>query len=543
MKTVAEIVAHELKEAGVDRVFGLPGGEVLYLMEALRNNGIEFILCRHEADAGIMASVYGKLKRVPGVALATLGPGAANFMLALANSILDREPLLAITAQIPVASPTTHTHQRLPLLECYGPITKFSAAVDGMTTRRTLRHAIQRCMEEPSGPVFLTLSAEDAVAPNFENEHAIAPQLTQDWTNPSKEMQIGNPQATAEQLRRRLAEAERPLIMLGIGVDQRNSQQLRHWLNNWKLPVAVTPKVKGIVDEFQDNFVGVIGGMSIDSLMCEALKHSDLLVGFGFDPVEVDKTWHAELPILWLLESPLALQVVPRSDLLVADHRAVLNHLSKSEPPRSWGHAFREFTRRRNEYYLDAGTETSAPLSQTPVAIVRTLAESLPPDTIVTTDVGSHKYLFGQFWPSRQPETFFMSNGLSGMGYGLPAAIGAKLARPNATVMAIVGDGGFSMNSQELETAERVGAPIIVLVLADRSYSLIHHSQKSKQLPNYGVDFNPIDSILIAEACGVEGVRVESRTELAHAVKVAAAHNRSLVVEVSVDLSAYNGLV
>ena len=174
-----------------------------------------------------------------------------------------------------------------------------------------------------------------------------------------------------------------------------------------------------------------------------------------------------------------------------------------------------------------------------PGDIVRALADALPPETIVTTDVGSHKYLFGQFWPSREPDTFWMSNGLSGMAYGLSAAIGAKLARPDVPVLAAVGDGGFSMNGQELETAERVGAPFITVVLEDCSYSLIKLSQEGRNLEPYRTDFNPIDSVKMAEACGVEGLRTTDPGELARAAQRAIDRRRSMVIAVPVNYADY----
>jgi acetolactate synthase-1/2/3 large subunit len=177
-----------------------------------------------------------------------------------------------------------------------------------------------------------------------------------------------------------------------------------------------------------------------------------------------------------------------------------------------------------------------------PVDLVRALASALPPDTIVTTDVGSHKYLFGQFWPSRRPETFWMSNGLSGMAYGLSAAIGAKLARPDAPVLAAVGDGGFSMNAQELETAERVAAPFITIVVEDGSYSLIKLSQQAKKLQPYRVEFGPIDTVKMAQACGVDALRTANPDELASAAKRAVDLRRSLVIAVPVDDGDYVAL-
>jgi len=177
-----------------------------------------------------------------------------------------------------------------------------------------------------------------------------------------------------------------------------------------------------------------------------------------------------------------------------------------------------------------------------PVDLIRALASALPPDTIVTTDVGSHKYLFGQFWPSRRPETFWMSNGLSGMAYGLSAAIGAKLARPDAPVLAAVGDGGFSMNAQELETAERVAAPFITIVVEDGSYSLIKLSQQAKKLQPYRVEFGPIDTVKMAQACGVDALRTANPDELASAAKRAVDLRRSLVIAVPVDDGDYVAL-
>ena len=174
-----------------------------------------------------------------------------------------------------------------------------------------------------------------------------------------------------------------------------------------------------------------------------------------------------------------------------------------------------------------------------PGDIVNALAAACPRETIVTTDVGSHKYLFGQYWPSRHPGTFWMSNGLSGMAYGLSAAIGAKLARPEVPVLAAVGDGGFSMNAQELETADRVGAPFVTVVLEDSSYSLIKLAQENRKLEPYRMDFNPIDNVKMAEACGVKALRTSNPDELSSAVRAAVASGTSLVVAIPIHYADY----
>lgn len=533
--SVVEAIADELVTAGVDRVFGLPGGEVLALIEAIRSRGIEFVLCRHEADAGLMAAVYGKLSGRVGVVLTTLGPGAANLTLALANSLLDREPLLAISAAIPTSWPLQHTHQRLPLLEMHRPLVKHAEAVNRFSVRPAVRRAIAACLEEPLGPAYLTVTAEEATAPSS------APELT---TSEPAAFPLVASGLAAEAMRQRLAASERPLVLLGLGMRSANAERLRAWLERWNLPVAVTPKVKGLVDETRPNFVGVVGGMSLDALMVEALNHSDMLIGLGFDPVEIDRRWHAELPISWFLESPMATGILPSGDLHLCDHAGLLDELAREDAPRVWDDPFAATRERRQAVATGDGiTDDTADDTVPPTEIVRALASIMPANTIVTTDVGSHKYLFGQFWPSREPDTFFMSNGLSGMGYGLPAAIGAKLARPDAPVLAAIGDGGFSMNSQELETAKRYGAEIIVVVLRDNSYSLIRHAQASRGLPHYGVDFAPIDTVRTAEACGFAAARVSSGDELAERVAAAVGRGEGLVVEVPVDVNDYRGLV
>jgi acetolactate synthase-1/2/3 large subunit len=258
----------------------------------------------------------------------------------------------------------------------------------------------------------------------------------------------------------------------------------------------------------------------------------------------VDKTWHAHRPVLWVPESAQATGLLPRRDLLLVDHHALLAALGELAPPRRWERPFREVQAERAA--IAAGKSRAPAQGLAPVRIVEALAAVLPAETIVTTDVGSHKYLFGQFWPSRHPETFWMSNGLSGMGYGLAAAIGAKLARPAAPVLAVLGDGGFSMVCQELETARRIGAPVTVLVIADRSYSLIRIGQENRGLPRYGVDFEPIDSVLVAQACGCAGTVARTPDELTAAARQALAANEAglpFVIEVPLDPDAYRPIV
>jgi len=523
----ASAVAQSLKEAGVERVFGLPGGEVLVLIDELRKAGIDFVLMRHEANAGIAAAVYGKLKRQPGVVLATLGPGAANLLLPMASAYLDQEPLLAITAQLPDEFPETHTHQLLPLHETFQPICRVVDKITQGNVSEVVDRAIAACMSRPFTTSYLTMSAKEALKP--------VTMIGRRYSEGPPTRPMANPAQKAADLRARCAMARKPIVLLGLGVDVLNADRLRRWIDTWKLPFAVTPKVKGIIDETSPHFVGVISGMAADGVMVDALNAADLRIGFGLDPVEIDKTWHAELEMHWVLESRNATGALPM-DVPLVNHMALLDALLDGRPPKDWGTPFAEFQKKRCDLLKDTA---GAPNTMWPGDIIRVLSEAMPAETIVTTDVGSHKYLFGQYWPSRKPETFWMSNGLSGMAYGLSAAIGAKLARPDAPVLAAVGDGGFSMNAQELETADRVGAPFITVVLEDQSYSLIKLSQENKKLEPYRMDFNPIDTVKMAEACGVKAIRSSNADQIGSAVRAAVSGNTSLVIGIPIHYADY----
>ncbi len=530
MSSVAAAVARSVAAAGIDRVFGLPGGEVLVLIDELRQAGVEFVLMRHEADAGIAAAVYGKLTGKVGVVLATLGPGAANLLLPMSNAYLDREPLLAITAQIPAEFPAQHTHQLLPLHDIFRPVSRLVGTLTADTVDDLVPRALAACRQQPFATAYLTLSARDAVKP------VDSISLSSDGAAPARRM--GEPRLEAESLRAALARAERPIVVVGLGVAPALAPRLRLWLETWGLPVAVTPKVKGIVDETGPNFVGVVSGMAADGLMCEVLAAADLRIGFGLDPVEVDKTWHAELPIHWVLDAPNAVDRIPDGATLV-DHAALLEAVfAGGGAPRTWEAPFASFQSRRRA--LLEGTSRNG--TMWPGDIIRALAGVMPAETIVTTDVGSHKYLFGQFWPSRVPDTFWMSNGLSGMAYGISAAIGASLARPDQPVLCAVGDGGFSMNAQELETAQRVGARFVTVVLEDGSYSLIKLAQENRKLAPYRMDFGAIDTVKMAESCGVEALRTSNPAELAWAAGKAVTERKNLVIAVPVDYAEYRKL-
>ncbi len=480
-----------------------------------------------------MAAVYGKIKRTPGVALATLGPGAANLMLPIGSSLLDREPLLAISAQLPTDLPPTYTHQKLELEAAFRPMTKFTANLRPGAVRRPMRQALAAAITEPAGPAYVTISAADARA------EAI----------PEPDVALAEPPAAyhaaaaaADLISVKITEAKRPVVVAGLAVRPENAAAFTRWVESWSLPVMVTPKVKGVLDERSRCFVCVTGGMAADSLARQITDDADLIIGFGLDPVEIDPLWPATRPVLPVLESANAYGLLPADALLVRHEEVLAALLAKTAPARHWSDEDLRGLRRPFEEVRDGQSVARTPGSIWPGEIVLAARAGAPDDTILTTDVGSHKYLFGQYWPTYSPGTFWMSNGLSGMGYGLPAAIGAKLAMPDRPVIAVVGDGGFGMTAAELETAKRAGAPIVVIVLVDSRLSLISLAQERRGYASTGTDFTRPDCVALAKAWGATGLRVETPEQLTEGVAAGLRSDGPVVIEVPVDYRHYKAI-
>jgi acetolactate synthase-1/2/3 large subunit len=309
---------------------------------------------------------------------------------------------------------------------------------------------------------------------------------------------------------------------------------LREWVARWELPVALTPKAKGLVRDDYQHYIGVLDGAGLGSLMSRTLADSDLIVGLGLDPVELIRPWHATSPVIWVGNCG------PEDELAAEAHRLrgrvveVTEHLAQAPAPARWTDWTSDAVAERRALALDEDRLTWIP---------RALRAALPEDAIVTTDVGSHKCLISQFLPMGEPGRFLTSNGLSAMGYGLPAAIGAKLAEPGVAVLAVVGDGGFAMAAQELETAARLGLPVITVVLVDASLSLIQLLQQARGLPRCGVDYGRVDILRVAEGYGAEVLTAAAADELRAAVERGLSADGPTVIAVPIDASGYGELL
>jgi acetolactate synthase-1/2/3 large subunit len=529
--TCAEVLAHTLRDAGVTRMFGLPGGEMLDFLEAARRAGIRFVLTRHEATAAFMADVTGQIQRRPGVCVATLGPGAVNMTLGVANAYLDRSPVVAVTASLARASAPYATHQQLDLNAVYRPFTKQAITLDGADTEAKVRDALRVTRTPRMGPVHIALPSD--VARGEDRASADAPRV--DLEPPP----IGPASADAvERVAAAIAAARRPLLILGLDLDPRaDVAAVRAFVERMAAPTFVTPKAKGLLPEDHPLFGGVCAGVAGDRVVLDLFERADLLVGLGFEPVESDKLWHHTMPLVSVGPVSIAAgDFRPRAEA-VGDVPTTLAELGRRPcPPHAWEPGTLARFREDLERVLRPAIR---PRGLSGYELTRALRRLFPRDTILATDVGSIKSITSQAWTAYEPLTFFESNGLSAMSYSFPAAMAARLEFPDRPVLCTIGDGGFGMTHAEIETCVRERIHFVTVVYNDSALSLIDVAQQSRGYPTYGVRYGPVDFAAVAAGLGAWSRRVETLDALESAVKASRGVEHPVVIEAIVDPAEY----
>jgi acetolactate synthase I/II/III large subunit len=528
---VAQLLVRCLEAEGVEYVFGIPGEENIRFVDALSKSSIHYLLVRHEQGASFMAEMYGRVTGKAGVCSATLGPGAINMLQGAADATTNSTPLVAISAQGALSRIHKESHQVIDLVSMFDPVTQWAEPIlVPEAVPEIVRQAFKTAQSERPGAVYFSVP-EDI-------ETAVP-------TAPLQPLPISTPRAdapTEAQIERAvqvLADAENPVVLAGHGAARAHaSAALIRFSETLNIPVATTFNGKGVFPDDHDNALGTVGFMHRDYSNF-GFENADVIVCVGyelqeFDPVKINPG--ADKRILHLHRFPAETDAhYPVSVGIQADISQTLDALARV-CTRRFDSTIDDRIRELLAGELDYGRSNDAfPL--VPQRVVADTREALARDDIVLADTGAGKMWMARLYPTYEPDTCLVSNGLSAMGFALPGAIGVKLARPDRRVLAMMGDGAFLMNSQELETAVREDVPLVVLVLVDDEYGLITWKMELDLGRHSETRFGNPDLVTYAESFGARGYRVEAADELLPILRQALAADGVSVISCPIDAS------
>jgi acetolactate synthase I/II/III large subunit len=523
----AQLLVRCLENEGVDYVFGIPGEENIHIMDALAQSRIRFVTTRHEQGAAFMADVYGRLTGRAGVCLATLGPGATNLITGVADANMDRAPLVAIAGQAATTRMHKESHQVLGLAALFDHFTKFSAQVlEPEIVPEVVRKAFKVAQAEKPGASFIEVPENVA---RMEVE-GLAPLKVQAAAIPRA------PQAKVEQVARLIDEAEAPLVMVGNGVVRQGaSAAVVAFIERLNLPAATTFMAKGAVPFSHPLSLGTIGLQARDPAAFD-LDSADLVLCIGYDMVEYDPArWNPQRDkrIVHIDSAPAEVDGhYMLAAGIVGDIADALERIAHSATAKPEGTGKRLHSSLLHVTRQDAD---DAAFPMKPQRVIADLRRAMAHDDVLVSDVGAHKLWIARLFQAERPNTCIISNGFAAMGIAVPGAIAAKLALPERHVVAVSGDGGFLMNSQELETAVRLGVAITVLVLRDGKYGVIQHHMDTRLGRHFAVDFGNPDFVAYAESFGVRGYRVERADDLLPALRSSLESNAPSLIDCPID--------
>jgi len=530
MTTAAELFIKCLENEGVDKIFGIPGEENLYVMEALRNSGIKFITVRHEQAAAFMADVHGRLTGKAGVCLATLGPGATNLVTGFADANMDRSPIVAIAGQGATTRMHKESHQILDLVNLFDPISKNSDEIaDVEIIPELVRKAFKDAQAEKPGSAFISFP-ENIAGQMIESD--LTPLKVQSPLMPDA------PEAKIRQAAQIIDAAQFPLIMAGNGVIRSSaSEALITFAEHLNAPVAQTFMAKGSIPFSHPLSLGSVGLQAHDYVAC-GFDRADVIICIGYDMVEYHpRLWHpnkdkkiihidqiyAEVDAHYILEAGVLGNISNSLTRIAAC--TTKTHDGKTENLK--GIILHELDDYANNQHF--------PLK--PQKILFDTRQVMRDEDILISDVGAHKMWIARLYRCQRPNTCIISNGFASMGIGVPGAIAAKMACPDKNVLTITGDAGFMMNSQEIETALRYQIAIVIMIWNDSEYGLIKWHQERRFGHSNNISFNNPDFVKYAESFGAKGYRVDTAQDLLATLEKAFADNTVVIVDVPVDYS------
>ncbi|HLG80489.1 MAG TPA: acetolactate synthase large subunit [Bradyrhizobium sp.] len=499
----SDLLVAALENEGVERIFGVPGEENLDFVESLRKSRIELILTRHEQAAAFMAATYGRLTGKPGVCVSTLGPGALNLTTGAAYAHLGAMPMIMITGQKPILSSRQARFQIVDVVATMKPLTKLSRQIVSAASIPTVvRDAFRAAMEERPGPVHLELPED--IAREEADDVPLIP------VHPI-EIPVAH-RAALDRAAEMILQAKRPLIMMGAATSRpRSTHGLASFVRRTGIPFFTTQMGKGTVPGGTNLYMGTTA-LSERDYVHEAIDAADLIIAIGHDPVE--KPPFIMGPggprVIHVSYTPATVEQVyfPNAEVVgdVGPSLELLADRVEGKLP----NAAALLSMREHILSRIADRATEARWPPTPQRIVHDVRQVMPENGIVALDNGMYKIWFARNYRTRVANTLLLDNALATMGAGLPSAMMAAMLYPDRRVLAICGDGGFMMNSQEMETADRLRLNLVVLILQDNAYGMIRWKQAVDQFPDFGLSFGNPDFVLYAKAYGATGHRIES---------------------------------
>jgi acetolactate synthase I/II/III large subunit len=507
-----DLLVQCLENEGVEYIFGIMGKETLDLMDSLsKSEKIQFVNVRHEQGAAFMADVYGRLSKKVGVCLATLGPGATNLLTGISSATLDHSPVVAITGQASVERQHPESHQYLDIVKMFEPATKWSVQIkDSQSIAKIIRNAFRVATLEKPGAVLIELP-ENLAAQIISNRPL--PVVPAPKSAPIE-------QAIEEALVL-VGQSQKPLIIVGNGVIRQDAvSDLHTFVAKLQSPVIHSFMAKGVLAKEHPLNYFTFGFNKKDEVL-PLIKESDLLVVVGFDFIEkLPKEWNQKaLPILHIDALPAEMdEYYPVKVELVGDLNQTLQALNKHDiPAKSWAPMGNLKDQIKQAYQIDSDRKEDQGL--TIENILKVIEKVTTEDSIVISDVGSHKLSIARTYQPKQPNSLIISNGLASMGIALPGSIGAKLACPLAPVICVTGDGGALMNISELETAKRLGISFIIIILNNSSLKLEEQMMCEKFGKSFGAAFGNPDFVQLAESFGIRGERANQLDEFEKTLK------------------------
>ncbi len=526
--TVADNIADQLFKAGVRCVFGIPGGPSIPYMEAFRRAGIEFILVSNEASAGIMADVSARLTGVPGVCHATFGPGATNISTGIGGALLDRSPVIVMTSEMSDLMIGRTTQMNIDHQKLFEPITKASFRLNAGNTDEVIKSALKICREEYPGPVHIgipsDISDQETVISDFKTSTA----------------ENHGPNDDSQKIAELLRTSRRPLLAVGLTSKRMAvKRELLAFLEKNQMPVVITPMAKGIIPEDHPCYAGVLFH-ALSNCLNDLYDRCDLVIGLGYDQVEYNyESWMPDVPLIHFdtkatdlpdMDNILRFTGMPEEWFSVLNINCSGSHIIEKSLIKG--------IRDEMASIFDGFSSHFGPVSA-----LKVLREELPENSILTADVGSHLHLLGQLWETGPKGNLIISNGWSGMGFGIPAGMAACISRPGSPVTCLTGDGGFLMMAGEMVTANRYGLPLIVVVLSDGELNLIKLKQSWKETPPYGTMLYDGDLFGSDTFLGVKVIKADSKESMAGAVRKALSMKKPVIINAIIDPAEYNYLI